>query len=242
MRWRLHKGRKAKLTAQADIAVLTSVKEGIPRALMQASAVGVPIVATDVKGRREVEYRAAEPCVPERQLFALVDPAQIDVARLILDATAQAIRQRRGDRPVEVPTRRVPRDRAARERDQHPVWLARRQECFDLARDPGGGSRGWRGEEQQVFGVVECPCDGAPERGVGGKACLVPENAERVRLVPGPREALQCFLDRFREVQVFRVAIGNERVVLLCNRPSIVRTRVRRHRRGWYHRELRRVP
>lgn len=42
------------LTAQADIAVLTSVKEGIPRALMQASAVGVPIVATDVKGSREV--------------------------------------------------------------------------------------------------------------------------------------------------------------------------------------------
>jgi glycosyltransferase involved in cell wall biosynthesis len=42
------------LTAQADIAVLTSVKEGIPRALMQASAVGVPIVATDVKGTREV--------------------------------------------------------------------------------------------------------------------------------------------------------------------------------------------
>jgi glycosyltransferase involved in cell wall biosynthesis len=42
------------LTAQADIAVLTSVKEGIPRALMQASAVGVPIIATDVKGTREV--------------------------------------------------------------------------------------------------------------------------------------------------------------------------------------------
>jgi glycosyltransferase involved in cell wall biosynthesis len=42
------------LTAQADVAVLTSVKEGIPRALMQAMAVGVPVVATDVKGSREV--------------------------------------------------------------------------------------------------------------------------------------------------------------------------------------------
>jgi glycosyltransferase involved in cell wall biosynthesis len=42
------------LTGQADIAVLTSVKEGIPRALMQASAVGVPILATNVKGTREV--------------------------------------------------------------------------------------------------------------------------------------------------------------------------------------------
>jgi glycosyltransferase involved in cell wall biosynthesis len=42
------------LTAAADIAVLTSVKEGIPRALMQAMAVGLPVVATDVKGSREV--------------------------------------------------------------------------------------------------------------------------------------------------------------------------------------------
>lgn len=42
------------LTAAADVSVLTSLKEGIPRALMQAMAVGVPVVATDVKGSREV--------------------------------------------------------------------------------------------------------------------------------------------------------------------------------------------
>ena len=42
------------LTAAADAVVLTSIKEGIPRALMQAMAVGVPVVATDVKGTREV--------------------------------------------------------------------------------------------------------------------------------------------------------------------------------------------
>ena len=42
------------LTAAADVAVLTSIKEGIPRALMEAMAVGVPVVATDVKGSREV--------------------------------------------------------------------------------------------------------------------------------------------------------------------------------------------
>jgi glycosyltransferase involved in cell wall biosynthesis len=42
------------LTAAADLVVLTSIKEGIPRALMQAAAVGVPVVATDVKGSREV--------------------------------------------------------------------------------------------------------------------------------------------------------------------------------------------
>jgi glycosyltransferase involved in cell wall biosynthesis len=42
------------LTAAADVVVLASIKEGIPRALMQAMAVGVPVVATDVKGTREV--------------------------------------------------------------------------------------------------------------------------------------------------------------------------------------------
>jgi glycosyltransferase involved in cell wall biosynthesis len=42
------------LTAQADVCVLTSLKEGIPRSLVQAMAVGVPVVATDVKGTREV--------------------------------------------------------------------------------------------------------------------------------------------------------------------------------------------
>jgi glycosyltransferase involved in cell wall biosynthesis len=42
------------LTASADVVVLTSLKEGIPRALMQAAAIGVPVVATDVKGTREV--------------------------------------------------------------------------------------------------------------------------------------------------------------------------------------------
>jgi glycosyltransferase involved in cell wall biosynthesis len=42
------------LTAAADVVVLTSLKEGIPRALMQAMAVGVPVVATNVKGTREV--------------------------------------------------------------------------------------------------------------------------------------------------------------------------------------------
>jgi glycosyltransferase involved in cell wall biosynthesis len=42
------------LLADADVAVLTSVKEGIPRALMEAMAVGVPVVATDVKGTREI--------------------------------------------------------------------------------------------------------------------------------------------------------------------------------------------
>jgi glycosyltransferase involved in cell wall biosynthesis len=40
--------------AQAHIAVLTSLKEGLPRGLMEPMAMGLPVVATDVKGNREV--------------------------------------------------------------------------------------------------------------------------------------------------------------------------------------------
>jgi len=40
--------------ASADCIVLPSYREGVPRTLMEASAMGRPIVATDVPGCREV--------------------------------------------------------------------------------------------------------------------------------------------------------------------------------------------
>jgi glycosyltransferase involved in cell wall biosynthesis len=62
------------LTAAADVVVLTSLKEGIPRALMQAAAVGVPVVATDVKGTREVVVDGETGfLVPLDDVDALVD-------------------------------------------------------------------------------------------------------------------------------------------------------------------------
>lgn len=41
------------LTADADICVLTSIKEGVPRAIMEAGACARPMVATDVSGNRD---------------------------------------------------------------------------------------------------------------------------------------------------------------------------------------------
>ncbi|RME40031.1 MAG: glycosyltransferase family 1 protein [Planctomycetota bacterium] len=41
------------LTAAADVCVLSSIKEGIPRAVMEAAACGRPMVATDVAGNRD---------------------------------------------------------------------------------------------------------------------------------------------------------------------------------------------
>ena len=40
--------------AKSDIGTLTSLKEGIPRAVLEAMAAGLPVVATDVTGTREV--------------------------------------------------------------------------------------------------------------------------------------------------------------------------------------------
>ncbi len=42
------------LLSQADIGVLTSIKEGIPRGVMEPMAMRLPVVATDVKGNRDV--------------------------------------------------------------------------------------------------------------------------------------------------------------------------------------------
>ncbi len=42
------------LLAETDIAVLTSIKEGLPRAAIEAMAMGIPVVATRAPGTREV--------------------------------------------------------------------------------------------------------------------------------------------------------------------------------------------
>ena len=83
------------LTAASDVGVLTSVKEGIPRALMQAAAVGVPVVATDVKGTREVVVNAQTGfLVPLGDAEALAER----LGRLLDDAE---LRRQMGTRAVQ---------------------------------------------------------------------------------------------------------------------------------------------
>ena len=58
------------LLARSDIAVLTSIKEGIPRAVLEAMAAGVPVVATRVPGTSEAVWHG------ETGLLVPLDDAQ----------------------------------------------------------------------------------------------------------------------------------------------------------------------
>ena len=57
-----------------DLYVLASYREGFPRSAMEAAATGLPVVATDIRGCRQVVDRGVTgTLVPPRDVAALVD-------------------------------------------------------------------------------------------------------------------------------------------------------------------------
>jgi glycosyltransferase involved in cell wall biosynthesis len=71
------------LYAAMDIYVLASYREGFPRSAMEAAAMGVPIVATDIRGCRQVvDHERNGLLVPVRDAGAIADA----VATLAADA------------------------------------------------------------------------------------------------------------------------------------------------------------
>jgi glycosyltransferase involved in cell wall biosynthesis len=86
----------AQYLATADVFVLPSYREGMPRALLEGMSMALPAVATDIRGCREV--------VVDGQSGLLFDPH--DVTRL-----AEILTELRGD-----PARRAELGRAARRR------------------------------------------------------------------------------------------------------------------------------
>lgn len=82
VRWLGHRDDIAALTALADVCVLPSYREGVPRTLLEAAAVGKPIVATDVAGCREVvDHGINGLLVPLRNTGALADA----IGRLVVN-------------------------------------------------------------------------------------------------------------------------------------------------------------
>jgi glycosyltransferase involved in cell wall biosynthesis len=68
---------------EADIFVLPSYREGLPRSLIEAGASGLPLIATDVPGCRDVIVNGQDGIlVPPRNANALADA----ILRLVADA------------------------------------------------------------------------------------------------------------------------------------------------------------
>jgi glycosyltransferase involved in cell wall biosynthesis len=112
-----------RLYAAFDVYVLASHREGFPRSAMEAAASGLPIVATDIRGCREVvDHERTGLLVPARDSAAL--EAAID--RLVCDPTA---RQRLGEAAAA---------KARAEFDQRRV-IARTLEAYSLLN--AGGRR-----------------------------------------------------------------------------------------------------
>ena len=94
------------LYAAADLYVLASHREGFPRSAMEAAAMGLPLVATDIRGCRQVvDHEVTGLLVPVRDPVALAAA----VARLAGD---EAARRRMGQAGA---------DKARREFDQRRV-------------------------------------------------------------------------------------------------------------------------
>jgi len=64
-----------RLMAVADVGVLTSIREGLPRVLVQYAMMGLPIVATDIPGAREIVTPGINGfLVPPNDLMAMRGP------------------------------------------------------------------------------------------------------------------------------------------------------------------------
>lgn len=120
------------LYAAMDIFVLASYREGFPRAAMEAAAMGLPVVATDIRGCRQVvEHGVNGFLVPVRDSDALAAAIRTlggDAAlRRRMGVAGRAMAQSRFDelRVVETVLKTYAELTAQRPRGQRPIALRR---------------------------------------------------------------------------------------------------------------------
>ncbi|MGB8276177.1 MAG: glycosyltransferase family 4 protein [Alphaproteobacteria bacterium] len=91
--WLGHRSDVPALLRAAHIAVLPSYREGLPKSLLEAAACGLPLVASDVPGCREIARHGENGIlVPPRTEAALADALE----RLARDPELRAVMGRRG--------------------------------------------------------------------------------------------------------------------------------------------------
>ncbi len=95
-----------RLYSAFDVFVLPSHREGFPRAAMEAAAMGLPVVASDIRGCRQVVDDGVTGL-----LVPVADPA----------ALARALRMLTADRSLREQMGRAGRDKARAEFDEREV-------------------------------------------------------------------------------------------------------------------------
>lgn len=122
----------------ADVTVMVSLQEGLPRSLMESLAMGTPVIATDVRGNHELVDETCGFLVPPRNSQALAN-----AMRWMFDMTAEQRRElgRRG-------RERMAEYSIARCLAMTEAIYAKLLECGDLAQ------KGLEcGNERKPFGV-----------------------------------------------------------------------------------------
>jgi glycosyltransferase involved in cell wall biosynthesis len=96
----------AGLMRRADLAVLPSYTEGLPNAVLEAMANGLPVVATDVGGVRQMLRCGAGTVVPARDPRALADAIRHYLDNADLRSRAGSLGRKEAERNYGIPAMR----------------------------------------------------------------------------------------------------------------------------------------
>ncbi len=99
--WLGHVSDMPKLLSEIDVMVLPSYREGLPKALIEAAACGLPLITTDAPGCREVVSKTGEDgiavpvrdCVALANAIRLLDDDRVLARRLGLAARERALKE-----------------------------------------------------------------------------------------------------------------------------------------------------
>ena len=112
-----------------DVLVLPSYREGFPRAAMEANAMGVPVIASNVRGCREVVSHGVNGVlIPARQAEALEDAIRAlvddDLARSRMGRAGQQLSRARFDQQRVINVTTAAYRRVLAERSRAPAYTS----------------------------------------------------------------------------------------------------------------------
>jgi hypothetical protein len=171
------------------------------------------------QGRRQLGDEISETRVAHARLGTGASPAGVDPARLVGETRAQAPRQCRRLRPVEIVFIVIPDDVAVGLNDQQALDRLVAAPEVDFLLDPRRVRRLRRGEQDEPLCRAQRVFDRRPERRVGRQTRLILKYAQRPDRVPPaehpPRrgESLQAIAERRSQQVVGGMAVGDEGVV-----------------------------